>query len=108
MIASVNKGLESIGYSYDATIDNHNHFEDNIYNIEQWQEMEKAGAVFLPAAGHRYKTEVRNLGGYGDYWSCTENGPSQAYRLTFGSREITPNDYYHRMFGRSVRLVKDL
>lgn len=107
-IASVNKGLESIAYSYEATIDNHNHFEDNIYNIEQWQEMEKSGAVFLPAAGHRYKTDVRNLGGYGDYWSCTENGPSQAYRLTFGYREIRSNDYYHRMFGRSVRLVKDL
>ena len=33
-------------------------FETNIYTAEEWEQMEAAGAVFLPAAGYRYNIET--------------------------------------------------
>lgn len=42
-------------------------YTQNVYNLEQWQSMEKAGAVFLPHAGSR-------TGGYGNMW----NGSTEA------------------------------
>ena len=45
-------------------------FSDNTYTEEQWQKMEDAGAVFLPAAGYRTGDD----GSYGTYWSSTQDG----------------------------------
>lgn len=42
-------------------------YTENVYNLEQWATMEKAGAVFLPHAGSR-------TGGYGNMW----NGSAEA------------------------------
>ena len=82
-------------------------WEGNCYTLAQWQQMESAGAVFLPAAGDRWRTEVYNVGNHGFYWSSSPcNG--RAYDLFFGG-------YYFRVYdggndrcrGFSVRLVKD-
>lgn len=43
----------------------------NRYNETTWPLMEAAGAVFLPAAGYRFGTEVDYVGTYGIYWSST-------------------------------------
>ncbi len=45
----------------------------NIYTIEEWQQLEKAGAVFLPCAGvrHSYPLLYEN-NGVGTYWSSTQ------------------------------------
>ena len=43
-------------------------FEHNVYTAEEWQVMEAAGAVFLPAAGRR-------TGGYGNIWAGAEVAP---------------------------------
>ena len=37
-------------------------YTENVYNLEQWETMEKAGAIFLPHAGSR-------TGGYGNMWN---------------------------------------
>ena len=77
----------------------------NIYNSSQWDSMERAGAVFLPAAGYRYGTSVYNVGLYGYYWSSTPYDSDYAYGLFFFSYYLYPQYYYYRYVGRSVRLV---
>ena len=78
------------------------------FTAEQWSKLESAGAVFLPAAGYRYGTDVRDVQNYGRYWSATEDSSlSAAYSLLFRSVEAAMGNCY-RYYGQSVRLVKDL
>ena len=87
-------------------------FSDNVYTAEQWQQMEEAGAVFLPAAGFRGGTWLSTIGEGGSYWASTCNADRQAYALLFidgvvnASAECTYEK--DRGYGRSVRLVKDV
>lgn len=81
-------------------------YTGNIYSTEQWTAMETAGAVFLPAAGRRYGTEVGSVGSGGYYWSSTCNDGSSAWGLEFYDDGLDV-DYGARYYGRSVRLVKD-
>lgn len=77
------------------------------FTAEQWSKLESAGAVFLPAAGSRYGSNVYNVQNYGYYWSATENNSYYAYCLCFNSFGASMGDY-DRLYGLSVRLVKDL
>ena len=43
----------------------------NSYTLAQWAQMEAAGAVFLPATGFRYGSDVYYVGNDGNYWSST-------------------------------------
>ena len=79
------------------------------FNEDQWSKLEAAGAVFLPAAGYRYGSNVHDVQYYGDYWSgsATEYDSGSAYFLEFRSDDagmISDG----RVLGQSVRLVKDL
>ena len=79
----------------------------NIYDAVHWSEMEKAGAVFLPAAGSRDGTEVGYVGLSGRYWSATVYNTNYAYRLYYYSDRINPKGFDgDRDSGRSVRLVR--
>ena len=52
---------------------NYRNFEHNVYTAEEWQVMEAAGALFLPAAGRR-------TGGYGNIYDMdygTKENPKQ-------------------------------
>ena len=77
-----------------------------IYTSAEWLAMEKAGCVFLPAAGHRYGSDVGCVGSYGHYWSSTPNDSDRAYSLYFvvGSY-VSPASSGMRGYGCSVRLV---
>ena len=77
------------------------------FTAEQWSKLESAGAVFLPAAGYRYGSDVGAVQYYGHYWSATENDSSRAYYLYFTS-DGAFRYYNYRYYGLSVRLVKDL
>ena len=77
------------------------------FTADQWSTLEKLGAVFLPAAGCRYGSDVEDVQYYGNYWSATEDDSNDAYYLIFYSDEADVC-YYHRDLGLSVRLVKDL
>ena len=77
------------------------------FTAEQWSKLEAAGAIFLPAAGYRYGSDVSCVQNIGQYWSATEYYSSGAYSLFF--RSDGAGVYGGpRGYGRSVRLVKDL
>ena len=82
----------------------------NTYNITQWNQMEAAGAVFLPASGYRNEFDISNeeIGGY--YWSSTnfnEYPADHARYLGFSSNSLHATFSDHRNRGYSVRLVQD-
>ena len=76
------------------------------FTAEQWSKLESAGAVFLPAAGYRYDSDVVCVQYYGDYWSATEDSYCARY-LDFSSFGAGM-DSRNRRYGHSVRLVMDL
>ena len=81
--------------------------EKNNYTTNQWESMEANGAVFLPAAGRRYGSDVVGVGGCGRYWSATAGGSENACYLYFSS-DIADWGNDNRYFGNSVRLVRVL
>ena len=105
-VASTTKGLSWNGSFYYNS--NGNNFSHNTYTAEQWQTMEQAGAVFLPASGYRWGTDALNVGSCGGYWSSTELSESCAYVVLFDSRYLDPQSDSDRSGGFSVRLVKDV
>ncbi len=81
-------------------------FSTNTISASQWNTLEQAGAVFLPAAGGRDGTSVNNVGSSGYYWSASCRNNYRAYYVNFyGSYLYTIDDIY-RYGGESVRLVR--
>ena len=79
------------------------------FTTEQWAKLDSAGAIFLPAAGHREGTRrVDYLQEYGFYWSATVYTSYYAYYLDISSLGAYMTGYDYRFFGQSVRLVKDI
>ena len=95
------------GYHSKWGIDNNYYAAYQTFTAAEWSKLEAAGAVFLPAAGNRYGSDVGNVQYVGVYWSATENSGYDAYNLVFRSDEPCMNDF-PRYHGLSVRLVKDL
>lgn len=90
-------------------------FSNNTYTIDQWELMENAGAVFLPAAGVcNTNTGVTGVvGTRGYYWSSTHDNYSvtnyylYAWNLCFYENYMNYNNSTNRNTGSSVRLVID-
>lgn len=96
------------GISFTATFSN---YSTNNYSVSDWDKLEAAGAIFLPATGYRSGTAVSNLT-YGYYWSSsapTSNPrvylPAPALVITSGS---VATAYTKRSWGCAVRLVVDV
>ncbi|MGM9809378.1 MAG: hypothetical protein ACI30J_00695 [Paludibacteraceae bacterium] len=71
------------------------------FTLEQWQKLEAASAVFLPAAGYRFRTSVFYLQNGGLYWTSLG-----LYAMDFWSNSVLP--YIDSGFiGHAVRLVQD-
>ena len=64
-----------------------------------------SGAVFLPAAGRRYGTEITQVGWGGNYWSTTPDYESGACFMKFGLGDVG-TDFNTRYHGYSIRLVR--
>ena len=81
----------------------------NVYTTGgNWEAMETAGAVFLPAAGYREDSEVINIGYDGYYWSSTALDGIRAYYVDFDSSDVYyPDPYGGRFYGYSVRLITE-
>ena len=79
----------------------------NQYTAAEWEQMEAAGAVFLPAAGYRDGTELNDVGTYGYYWSSSLGDESHAYFVGFRKNYVTNYVNAYRYYGRSVRLVQE-
>lgn len=84
------EGITFIGSPRDAS--------ENTYSIDEWHQLEAAGAIFLPAAGFYQKGEVQFAGLYGYYWSL----PDTVIQVT----DTLIHDYYYMFYGHKgeVRL----
>ena len=76
------------------------------FTLADWQKLEAAGAVFLPASGLRLGSNVRYMQYYGDYWSATPDDSGYALEFNFNSDGAYASNY-DRNYGLAVRLVKD-
>ena len=103
---STEKGLtDQGGYYTNTSSDNYSH---NTYTLADWEKMEEAGAVFLPAVGRRYGQSVSGVQSRGGYWSSSTEEATRAYILEFLSSNLNPKTSTARCYGFSVRLVKEL
>ena len=82
-------------------------YATNVYSNVQWQTMQGAGAIFLPAAGNRFTNVPSGIDEFGYYWSSTHYDAEQAYLVvvTSSAMLVQPEP---RHIGRSVRLVQDV
>ena len=76
----------------------------NCYSLEQWNKMEKNGAVFLPEAGTREGTKIQPECGY--YWTATDYNYAQAYKIFISPIGFNYKSWGGRKYGESVLLVK--
>lgn len=81
-------------------------YSTNVYTAEQWDKMENAGAIFLPAAGYRNGTSVGDTPSDGYYWSATHNNGMNSKCIHFSSSTIE-NTTMTRSRGCAVRLVRN-
>ena len=75
--------------------------------LSDWQKLETAGAVFLPAAGFRRVESVSGPQERGCYWSATKDGEYRADYVGFYSNWIDLTRPFDRYCGLSVRLVQE-
>lgn len=84
-------------------------YSANNYSLSDWNKLEAAGVIFLPAAGYRYGPDDEpeygsNSTGY--YWSSTYNGGYLANALKFSNSGVTIASTGNTICnGYSVRLV---
>ncbi len=77
------------------------------FTFAQWQKLEAAGAVFLPASAYRLGSDMKDVQTYGNYWSATMAGSDYANYLSFLSNGT--NMYSADLCnGQSVRLVREV
>ena len=80
----------------------------NNFDKDEWESLEFAGAVFLPAAG----ANGINRNTYGNYWSSTPSGETSAHRFSFGSYNISLSCLYEwstaRTHCQSIRPVREI
>lgn len=83
-------------------------FNVNIVSKSDWLEiLEVNGAVFLPAAGWRYGSDVSGVGTEGYYWSTTKNGSHEMYLMYFRDKALDSDmSIDSRGSCRSSRLVR--
>ena len=83
-------------------------YSTNVYTTGgDWEAMEAAGAVFMPAAGRRYGTTMTVNEGTGFYWSSTPMSYQASYFMGFMGSNVVPNNDRYRSHGLSVRLVSN-
>lgn len=95
---------QGLSFAADATT-----WAGNVYTEAQWQQMEQAGAVFLPAMGSRLGTKFIPVAADGSsgYWSNTKDNENSAWSvsITDGYSIVT---YCHAIQdGLGVRLVTE-
>jgi len=78
------------------------------FTLAEWQQLEAAGAVFLPTSGYRTWSGVSdNVQNKGYYWSATAGGSYNAnYLDCYSAGAYVYSDV--RSSGRIVRLVQDI
>ena len=84
-----------------------NNFTANVYTFEQWQQLEEAGAVFLPATGYRYGTTLMAQGnGQAFYWTGDFGDNSTAKVLSISGTNKPNIIDAMRTYGCPIRPVR--
>lgn len=83
-----------------------NGFATNVFSAGDWNQMQAAGAVFLPAGGYRDGLRVSLVNEYGCYWTATYFTDETADELYFLSTGLSLSTAA-RSNGHSVRLVQN-
>ncbi len=99
------------GLTWTAGNSTYGYYDDNTYTASQWQQMEDAGAIFLPAAGDREGDDnISNVGWRGNYWSASHDSETEDISLRgvffYDGAVFCPAGDSPRV-GYSVRLIKD-
>lgn len=87
--------------------------DTNRYTISQWTQMERYGALFLPAAGYRERTTIGSYNVFGRYWAADMSEDDGEHYCNAMKVLDTPNIdvakivRVSRARGSSVRLVKN-
>jgi hypothetical protein len=81
-------------------------FSSNVIIASQWNTLEQAGAVFLPAAGGRGGTSVIDVGSGGGYWSASYGNSDYARYVFFYDSYLLTDNFSSRVYGFSVRLAR--
>lgn len=110
-IAGIYKGLLllpdewTIPSGCNFTSGNADGYNTNSYTYSEWEKMQSAGAIFLPAAGYREGTDVDdvNVGGY--YWTSTSYDDGRSW-VTYFRNDLLNTFQNVIHMGRSVRLVR--
>lgn len=82
-------------------------WNSNVYTVSEWEKMEAAGAIFLPAAGYHWGTESGRHTDDGSYWTATNSSSMNAYYLVVSNSNNGGCSQRVRYYSYSVRLVKD-
>ncbi|MBQ6770572.1 MAG: hypothetical protein IJP44_06275 [Bacteroidales bacterium] len=84
-------------------------FSSNVISLDQWNTMQNAGAVFLPAASGRRGTFFIASEEFGGYWTASYSSAYGAHSVTFHENDpyymLDPSQHSDRCYGHSVRLV---
>ncbi len=95
---------DGIAFTNDGT-----DYSANTFTLAQWQKLEAAGAVFLPAAGTRMSVGMADVQSTGSYWTATTLTTNYPYRMAFGTdTKANANAANTCILGYAVRLVQDL
>lgn len=83
-------------------------FSCNTLSLDNWTtNLEAKGAVFLPAAGFRYGTDVDYVDSYGLYWSASSYDNGRKCDIWFDEDHLQADYWNNNTVGQSVRLVYD-
>ena len=97
-------------YSLSNTNSSGASFSSNTILASQWNTLEQAGAVFLPAAGKRkvtdFHTSFHDVGSKGYYWSASHEDQYGAKCMYFEESNLKSYVKHERCHGQSVRLVR--
>ena len=112
-------------------VEDETYINGNNYTKAEWDQIEAAGAIFLPSAGYRTSGSTLNHVNYSDmgtepvdddlialrYWSCSPYVPKEgddlstmgkAYRFLVNAGSINFSLLQPRTTGMSVRLIREL
>jgi len=100
-------------YSLNNTNNGAAKFNENTISQCEWMSsFEARGAIFLPAAGYREKTDISYIGSFGSYWSASRDRSVEYYWVFFvfisDDKLNTNNGFFPYNGGRSVRLVREV
>ena len=85
-------------------------YVDNNITIDQWNDLDEAGCVFLSADGERDRNAWNSMVEYTEqihYWTCTDSptNPDYAYHQCGNSEQEGLTDEYPKTYGYSIRPI---